>query len=177
MILNQCYIVIHSRTFKSAPKAVEDKWYKVLVIHAQFMDTGEIYPCLFCLMQHRRKENYIELYSEIKKLIADKSWVFKIMKPGGKMCMDMEAANKSACQEYLNNPDVCVCYFHLCGITSKSIVDIGLRKLVFSSPSFNHHCRMINALATVPLKYVEEAFEKFLLHFKNIHYALQLCPF
>ena len=94
---------------------------------------------------------------------------YMILKPGGKMYKDMEAANWSACQECFNNPDVCVCCFHLCGITNKSIVDIGLRKLVFSGPSFNHHCRMINALATVPLKYVENAFEKLLIHFKNIH--------
>ena len=98
------------------------------------------------------------LYSEIKKLIADKGWDFEIMKPGGKMSMDMEAANKCGCQVCLNTPDVCVCYFHLCSITNKSIVDIGLRKLVFSSPSFTHHFRMINALATVPLKYVEKTF-------------------
>jgi hypothetical protein len=93
------------------------------------METGEIYPRLFCLMQHRRKENYIKLY----QLIADKGWDFEIMKPGGQMYMDMETANKSACQECLSNPDDCVCYFHLCGITNKykSIVDIGLlRKLL-----------------------------------------------
>ena len=135
------------------------------------METGEIYPRLFCLMQHRRKENYIKLY----QLIADKGWDFEIMKPGGKIYMDMEAANKCGCQECLNKPDVCVYYFHLCGITNKSSVDIGLRKLVFCSPSFTHHCRMINALATVPLKYVEKTFRSFSSTLKK--YTLQLCPF
>ena len=90
------------------------------------------------------------------------------MKTGGKMYMDMQLANKNAIKECLNNPEVCVCYFHLCGITNNSIVDIGLRKLIFSSPTFIHHCRMINAFATVPLKYLDKAFEKLQTHFQNI---------
>ena len=101
-------------------------------------------------------------------MIFDKGWEFEIMKPGGKMYMDMELANKAACKECLNDPEVCVCYFHLCGITNKCIVDIGLRKLVFTSPTFNHHCRLINALAIVPLKYLEKAFEKLQNHFQTI---------
>ena len=47
--------------------------------------------------------------------------------------MDMELANKNSVKECLNDPDVCVCYFHLCGVTNKTIVDIGLKKLVFSN--------------------------------------------
>ena len=167
-VVSRSKILLSDGTFKSAPKAIKEKWYQVFVIHAQFMDTGEIYPCLFCLMQHRKKDNYVELYSQIRKMINDKGWEFEIMKTGGKMYMDMELANKNAIKECLNNPEVCVCYFHLCGITNKSIVDIGLRKLIFSSPTFNHHCRMINALATVSLKYLDKAFEKLRTHFQNI---------
>ena len=87
------------------------------------------------------------------------------MSEGGKMYMDMEAANKCLC---LNDPDICVCYIHLCGITNKPVVDLGLKKLVFSSPLFNHHCRMINALATVPVKFVMRAFDKLYAHFEAI---------
>ena len=79
--------------------------------------------------------------------------------------MDMELANKNAVKEYLNDPDVCVCYFHLCGVSNKTITDLGLKKLVFSSPAFNHHCRMINALATVPEKFVTRATDKLLAYF------------
>ena len=167
-IVSRSKILLTDGTFKSAPKSIKEKWYQVFVIHAQFMETGEIYPSLFCLMQHRKRENYVELYSELKKMIFEKGWDFEVMKPGGKMYMDMELANKNACKECLNDPEVCVCYFHLCGITNKCIVDIGLRKLVFTSPIFNHHCRMINALATVPLKYVQKAFEKLQSHFETI---------
>ena len=90
------------------------------------------------------------------------------MKPGGKMFMDMEVANKLSVKECLNNPDICVCYFHLSGITNKTVLDLGLRKLVFSSPTFNHHCRMINALATVPLKFVVKAFDKLYSYFISV---------
>ena len=119
-------------------------------------------------MEHRKKENYDELYNTIRRLVTEKGWPFRILSDGGRMYMDMEAANKGSVKECLNDPDVCVCYFHLCGITNKTIVDIGLKKLVFSSPTFNHHCRMINALATVPVKFVMRAFDKLYSHFQSI---------
>ena len=65
-----------------------------------------------------------------RKMMKESNWEFRIMHEGGKMFMDMELANKNAVNECLNNPDVCVCYFHLCGVTNKTIVDIGLKKLV-----------------------------------------------
>ena len=136
--------------------------------HAEFMDTGEIFPCLFCLMEHRQKDNYDELYKEVRKLINNKGWPFRIMHEGGKMFMDMELANKNSVKECLNDPSVCVCYFHLCGVTNKTIVDLGLKTLVFRSPIFNHHCRMINALATVPARFVDKATEKLVQHFTTI---------
>ena len=84
------------------------------------------------------------------------------------MYMDMEAANKNSVKECLNDPDICVCYFHLSGITNKTVVDLGFMKLVFSSPLFNHHCRMINALATIPVTFVSRAFDKLFEHFEAI---------
>ena len=162
-------ILLTDGTFKSAPKTLKEKWYQVFVIHAEFMETGEIFPCLFCLMEHRKKNNYDELYKTIRRIISEKGWSFRVMADGGKMYMDMEAANKGSAKECLNDLDICVCYFHLCGVTNKSIVDLGLKKLVFSSPIFNHHCRMINALATVPVRFVARAFEKLREHFQAIN--------
>ena len=135
-VVSRSKLLLTDGTFKSAPTAVKEKWYQVFVIHAEFMNTGEIYPCLFCLMQHRTKNNYDELYKEVRKIISEKDWAFEVMKPGGKMFMDMEVANKLSVKECLNNPDICVCYFHLSGITNKTVLDLGLRKLVFSSPTF-----------------------------------------
>ena len=160
-------ILLTDGTFKSAPSTVKESWYQLFVIHAEFMETGEIYPCLFCLMQHRRKDNYDELYKQVHELIRNNGWAFKILS-GGKMYMDMETANKASVKECFNNPDICVCYFHLCGVTNKTIVDLGLKKKVFSSPTFNHHCRMINALATVPLQYVTRAFNELLAYFESV---------
>ena len=119
-------------------------------------------------MEHRKTENYKELYREVRRMINERGWSFRIMHEDGKMFMDMEIANKNAVKDCLNNPDVCVCYFHLCGVTNKTITDLGLKKLVFSSPVFNHHVRMINALATVPERFVTRATEKLLAHFVNI---------
>ena len=161
-------ILLTDGTFKSAPTTVKDKFYQLFVIHAEFMETGSIFPCLFCLMEHRKKENYEELYKQVTKMITDRGWSFRVMHDGGKMFMDMELANKNAVKECLNDPDVCVCYFHLCGVTNKTITDVGLKKLVFSSPLFNHHCRMINAIATVPEKFVTRAVDKLISYFSSI---------
>ena len=105
-------------------------------------------------MQHRRKENYDELYKKVHELIRQKGWAFKIL-PGGKMFMDMETANKVSVQECLNDPDIWGFFFHLSGITNKTTVDLG--KKLFPSPTFNHNCKMINALANVLFK---RAFDK-----------------
>ena len=105
-VVSRSKILLTDGTFKSAPKTLKEKWYQVFVIHAEFMETGEIFPCLFCLMEHRKKENYDELYKTIRKLISDKGWSFRVMADGGKMYMDMEAANKSSVKECLNVPDV-----------------------------------------------------------------------
>ena len=168
-VVSRSKVLLTDGTFKSAPGTVKDKFYQLFVIHAEFMDTGEIFPCLFCLMQHRKKENYDELYKEVRRVIGERGWAFRVMHDGGKMFMDMELANKNSVKECLNNPDVCVCYFHLCGVTNKTIVDIGLKKLVFSSPVFNHHCRMVNALATVPVKFVTRAVDKLVIYFTSIN--------
>ena len=73
------------------------------------METGEIFPCLFCLMQHRKKENYDELYKEVRRLVGEKGLAFRVMHDGGEMFMDMELANKNSVKECLNDPAVCVC--------------------------------------------------------------------
>ena len=82
--------------------------------------------------------------------------------------MDMESASKLSVKECWKNPDICVCYFHLSGITNQTVLDLGLRKLVFSSPTFNHHCRMINALAIFTLKFVVKAFDKLYSYFNSV---------
>ena len=166
-VVSRAKVLLTDGTFKSAPSTVRESWYQVFVIHAEFMETGEIFPCIFCLMQHRTKENYDEIYKEVHRLIRDNGWSFRILS-GGKMYMDMEIANKCSVKECLNDPDVCVCYFHLAGVTNKTVTDLGLKKLVFSSPAFNHQCRMINALAAVPVKFVNKAFDKLCSHFKTI---------
>ena len=58
-------------TFDSSPSTSVESFYQIFVIHAEFMETGEIFPCIFCLMEHRTKENYEELYSKIKDLIRE----------------------------------------------------------------------------------------------------------
>ena len=90
------------------------------------------------------------------------------MAEGCILYIDIEAANKNSVKECLNDPDIYVCYFHLCGITNKTVVDLGLKKHVFSSPVFSHQCRMINALATVPVRFVTRACDKLFEHFKAI---------
>ena len=89
-------ILLTDGTFKSAPTTVKDKFYQLFVIHAEFMETGSIFPCLFCLMEHRKKENYEELYKQVTKMITDRGWSFRVMHDGGKMFMDIELANKNA---------------------------------------------------------------------------------
>ena len=59
-------ILLTDGTFDSAPKTSVQGFYQTFVIHAEFMETSEIFPCLFCLMEHRTKENYEELYTTVK---------------------------------------------------------------------------------------------------------------
>ena len=60
-VVSRAKVLLTDGTFKSAPSTVRESWYQVFVIHAEFMETGEIFPCIFCLMQHRTKENYDEI--------------------------------------------------------------------------------------------------------------------
>ena len=92
-VVSRAKVLLTDGTFKSAPSTVRESWYQVFVIHAEFMETGEIFPCIFCLMQHRTKENYDEIYKEVHRLIRDNGWSFRILS-GGKMYMDMEIENK-----------------------------------------------------------------------------------
>ena len=54
-VVSRSKILLTDGTFKSAPKTLKENWYQIFVIHAEFMETGEIFPCLFCLMEHRKK--------------------------------------------------------------------------------------------------------------------------
>jgi hypothetical protein len=97
------------------------------------METGEIFPCLFCLMQHRKKSNYDELYKEVANMIDKESGLSESCTLEGKCLWIWSLPTRILSKECLNDPLVCVCYFHLCGVTNKTVVDIGLKKLVFSS--------------------------------------------
>ena len=88
-VVSRAKVLLTDGTFKSAPSTVRESWYQIFVIHAEFMETGEIFPCLFCLMQHRTKQNYDELYKEVHRLIRENGWSFRILS-GGKMYMDKE---------------------------------------------------------------------------------------
>ena len=70
-VVSRAKVLLTDGTFKSAPSTVRESWYQVFVIHAEIMETGEIFPCIFCLMQHRTKENYDEIYKEVHRLIRD----------------------------------------------------------------------------------------------------------
>jgi len=144
------------------------------------METGEIFPCLFCLMEHRTKENYAELYNRVNELIKESGWGFRIMSSDldSKGTMDMELANKQAVASCLGDPLICVCHFHLAGVTNKTVIDLGLKKLFFKSPIFNHHCRMIHSLATVPERFVTRAYEKLHKYLNaNLSDALQVLEY
>ena len=70
-VVSRSKILLTDGTFKSATTTLKTNWYQIFVIHAEFMETGEIFPCIFCLMQHRTKENYDEIYKEVHRLIRD----------------------------------------------------------------------------------------------------------
>ena len=110
-------ILLTDGTFNSAPSTTVQSFYQTFVIHAEFMETGEIFPCLFCLMEHRTKENYAELYNRVNELIKESGWGFRIMSSDldskGTMYMDMELANKQDVASYFGDPLICVCHFHL----------------------------------------------------------------
>ena len=175
-------ILLTDGTFNSAPSTTSQSFYQFFVIHAEFMETGEIFPCLFCLMEHRTKENYEELYNKVKELIKERGWGFSIMSSDLNskvtMYMDMELANRQAVASCLGNPLICVCNFHLTGVTNKTIVDMGLKRLVLKSPIFNYHCRMINSLATVPERFVTRAYDKLHKYLDdNLSDALQVLEY
>ena len=84
-VVSRSKILLTVGTFKWAPKILKEKFYQIFVIHAEFTETGEIFPCLFCLIEHRKKENYDELYKTVRNLISDKGWSFRVMSDGGRM--------------------------------------------------------------------------------------------
>ena len=59
-------ILLIDGIFDSAPSTSMESFYQTFVIHAEFMDTGEIFPCLFCVMEYRTQRNYEELYTKLK---------------------------------------------------------------------------------------------------------------
>ena len=92
--------------------------------------------------------------------------------------MELVLANRQAAASCLDDPLICVCNFHLTGVTNKTIVDMGLKRLVFKSPIFNHHCRMINSLATVPERFVTRAYDKLHKYLDdNLSDALQVLEY
>ena len=45
-VVSRAKVLLTDGTFKSAPSTVRESWYQVFVIHAEYMDTGEIFPCI-----------------------------------------------------------------------------------------------------------------------------------
>ena len=145
-MLAECNVLFGDGTFDSAPEI----FYQLYVIGVYLR--GYVFPCVYALLPGKKKETYIELFRQVSFLTNDKMCPTSFM-------MDFELAQKQAVEVIFPQAHISACLFHLSQNILKKVQDAHMIKLFRKDQSFSENCKMIAAIAFVPLDEVLNAFE------------------
>ena len=132
-------------TFKVAPNL----FYQVHVIH--IIREGRVYPMFYALLQNKSQETY-------KRLLDVLLYLEPGIRPDTILC-DFEKAFHNAVSEVFSGACIVGCLFHLGQSVWRKIGSLNLTSLYLHNESMRLFCKMLVALAFIPIDDVVEVFE------------------
>ena len=131
-------------TFDIAPNA----YYQVYTIHCLHM--GRVFPCLYAVMSNKKQSMYTDFFEQVREYVNEKC--------PETVTLDFEIAAINALELIFPNAEINGCFFHLKRSMYRKIQALGYQKEYCKNLEFASKCKMIAALAFVPLEEVEKTF-------------------
>ena len=132
-------------TFKVAPHL----FYQMHTIHA--IHEHSVLPMVYVLMQSKRAEDYARVLTTIQQLKEN-------LHTESIMC-DFELGFHNAFRRIFGDDVIVRCLFHLGQCVHRKVQELGLSELYLQEEEVHVRCKMLVALAFVPIQDVVAAFE------------------
>ena len=142
--LAECTNTYFDGTFFVAP----DLFLQLFTVSVDYM--GNVFPILFCIMTHKTKGLYKELFRVMKDLFPQMHL--------SKGMSDFESASRFALQEIYPTITLSGCFFHFTQAIFKQIQKLSLRDTYKSNPLLAGFCKRLMALAMLPTQSITPAF-------------------
>ena len=132
-------------TFDIAPTA----YYQVYTLHCLHM--GRVFPCLYAVMSNKKQSMYTDFFEQVREYVSGRS--------PKTVTIDFEMAAINALKLIFPDTKINGCFFHLKQSLFRKIQALGHQKEYSKSLEFANKCKMIAALAFVPVGEVEKTFQ------------------
>lgn len=133
-------------TFKVVPKL----YYQLFTLHA--VRGNFVIPCLYCLLPNKTQETYQHLFETIK-----------LIRPNftpQRVVMDFEQASMQAIRAVIPETTTEGCFFHLSQNIWRRIQSLGIGPTYVADEQCRLQCKLLGALAFLPLEEVADGFEE-----------------
>ncbi|GFQ94595.1 uncharacterized protein TNCT_497681 [Trichonephila clavata] len=135
-------------TFKSCP----NQFAQIYTIHAYLKSTDtetNVYSALFAFLPDKRQATYIAMFQEVKRWCS--KWKPEIIK----LYFEVTAIN--SCMLEFPSSTISGCNFHFNQCLRRKIQEMGLVKEYKENEDIGNVCRMISALAYLPMEHIDDA--------------------
>ena len=147
-------------TFDASP----NEFHQLYSIHC--LMNGKVFPCIYALLTGKSQERYEEFLSLVREFCGDAS--------PESITVDFELAAINAVKNVFPGCEVNGCYFHLTQNVYRKIQSLGFQQRYQQDMTFATACKLVPALAFVPVEDVPETFKK-LEEYLHVRYP-QLKP-
>ncbi|KAG0426628.1 hypothetical protein DMUE_5957, partial [Dictyocoela muelleri] len=142
--LQRAKIWLIDGTFKSCPS----EFYQVFIIHTNIL--GKVLPMAYILLKNKTKEQYIKMFSLIKKILNHTNL--------DNIIVDYEKNIHEALKVTFPNIIIHGCFFHWCQNIIRNLKSNGLYKTYKLDKKFKQYTRLILSLPFSPPEKVESYF-------------------
>ena len=140
-------------TFDIAPTS----HYQLYSIHCSH--NNRVFPCVYAILSNKKQSMYEDLFAQLKEYCAENE--------PESITFDFELAAINAASIIFPSSNLNGCFFHLSQSFYRKIQQLGLQKKYGSDASFANKCKMIPAMAFIPLDEVEPVFEELKSHLSD----------
>ena len=133
-------------TFDIAPTA----YYQIYSLHC--FHNGRVFPCIYAVFSNKKESLYLDFFTWINEVCEQKN-----LKT---ITFDFEIAAINAAKRVFADVQMHGCFFHLSQSLYRKIQSLGLQQLYANNSEFANRCKMVAAMAFVPVDQVSTVFEE-----------------
>uniref|UniRef100_A0A6P7FMX7 Uncharacterized protein LOC114331989 n=1 Tax=Diabrotica virgifera virgifera TaxID=50390 RepID=A0A6P7FMX7_DIAVI len=109
-----------------------------------------VHPIFYAMLPNKTRSTYTRMFELIRQIVPN-------LQPRAIHC-DFEQAAFKAMEDCFPGVDINGCFFHLAQNMKKQVAAMGYTREYNADPQFALNCRMLTALAFVPIEHLDDAF-------------------